>query len=37
MFTRHDTSAIPREHAAILFGRLEHYKGMECWSKPASR
>ena len=28
VFTRHDTSSVARENAAILFGRLEHYKGI---------
>ena len=28
VFTRHDTSSIARENAAILFGRLEYYKGI---------
>jgi len=29
VFTRHDTSQVACENAALLFGRLEYYKGMD--------
>jgi glycosyltransferase involved in cell wall biosynthesis len=29
VFTRHDTSRVARENAALLFGRLEYYKGID--------